>query len=55
MERVEKINKLKKLLEEEQNKEAPNKKVIKRLYLQIANLGIGLDLNILTQKPFTHV
>lgn len=55
MEKVEKINKLKKELDEEKSKENPDRKTIKKLYNQIAYLGIGLDLNVLTQKPFTHV
>lgn len=54
MEKVEKINELKKQIEEEGKKATPNQYKIKRLILQIAHLGIGLEVNN-TQKPFTHV
>ena len=55
MERINKLNKLKAELKKESEKENPDEKVIKKLRLQIAHLGIGLDLNSFLQKPFTNV
>jgi len=55
MDLLKKINKLKTELDEESNKEVPDKKKIKALYSQIAYLGIWLNPKSLIQKPFTNV
>lgn len=54
MEAIEKINKLKKQIKEEQENGNPDSKKINKWVNQIAYLGIGLDINN-GQKSFTHV
>lgn len=55
MEKIEKINQLKDELKKEVNNENPDEKKIQKLTQKIALLGIGLDINLFSQKPFTNV
>ena len=52
---VDKINKIKKQLDDELAKEVPDKKIVKKLENQIMYFGLGLNPSSFTQKPFTKV